>query len=84
MEQGEKVGIIGTSENLDKYSADVVKCIGSRQDEEAIARNLYRLLREFDDEGVTQIYSECFKDDGLGMAVMNRLLKAAGHKVVEI
>ena len=84
MEQGEKVGIIGTSENLDKYSADVVKCIGSRQDEEAIARNLYRLLREFDDEGVTKIYSECFKDDGLGMAVMNRLLKAAGHKVVEI
>ena len=84
MEQGEKVGIIATSENLDKYSADVVKCIGSRQDEEAIARNLYRLLREFDDEGVTRIYSECFKDDGLGMAVMNRLLKAAGHKVVEI
>lgn len=82
--QGEKTGIIATLENLDKYSADVVKCIGSRQDEEAIARNLYKFLREFDDEEVERIYSESFDADGLGMAVMNRLLKAAGHKVVEV
>ena len=57
-------------------------CVGSRADEDSIARHLYTILREFDDESVTRIYSECFTTDGFGQAIMNRLLKAAGHKVV--
>ena len=55
---------------------------GSRQDEEAIAKNLYRILREFDDEKVEVIFSESFSGTGMGQAIMNRLLKAAGHKVI--
>lgn len=81
---GEKTGIIGTSDVLDRYCADVVKCVGSREEEETIARNLFTVLREFDDEGVTKIYSESFESQGLGQAIMNRLLKAAGHKVVRL
>lgn len=81
---GEKTGVIGTSEVLDQYRADVVKCIGSRKDEEEIARNLFSVLREFDDEKVTSIYSESFPVRGLGQAIMNRLLKAAGHRVVRL
>jgi L-threonylcarbamoyladenylate synthase len=42
------------------------------------------VLREFDDENVTKIFSESFDTDGLGQAIMNRLLKAAGHKVVKV
>ena len=84
MAAGEKVGVIATEEMLEQYRADVVKCVGSRSDEDSIARNLYTLLREFDDEGVTRIYSESFETDGLGQAIMNRLLKAAGHKVIDI
>lgn len=80
--QGHKVGIIGTDEALTQYRADVVCSLGSRQDEESIARHLYSILREFDDEQVTRIYSECFETTGLGQAIMNRLLKAAGHKLV--
>ncbi|MDE6518069.1 MAG: threonylcarbamoyl-AMP synthase [Acetatifactor sp.] len=80
--QGHKVGIIGTDEALTQYQADVVCSLGSRQDEESIARHLYSILREFDDEQVTRIYSECFETTGLGQAIMNRLLKAAGHKLV--
>lgn len=79
---GKKVGVIGSCETLQEYVADVVKNIGSRQEEEAIARNLYRILREFDDEKVDVIFSESFQGDGMGQAIMNRLLKAAGHKVV--
>lgn len=81
---GECVGIIGTEENLTSYHADVIKSVGSRDDEESIARNLYTILREFDDEEVSRIYSEGFDTDGFGQAIMNRLLKAAGHKVVTV
>lgn len=81
---GEKTGIIGTSRFLGNYHADVVKCVGSREEEESIARNLFAVLREFDDEGVTKIYSESFDSQGLGQAIMNRLLKASGHKVIKL
>lgn len=81
---GERTGIIGTSGSMESYHADIVKCVGSREDEESIARNLYTVLREFDDEQVTKIYSESFDAQGLGQAIMNRLLKAAGHRVVRL
>lgn len=83
-EQGEKTGIICTTESSLRYSADAVKCVGSRRDEESVARNLFSALREFDDEGVTKIYTESFETAGLGQAIMNRLLKAAGHRVVQV
>lgn len=81
---GVKTGIIGTEEMLSEYCADVVKSVGSRKDEDSIARHLYSILREFDDEGVMQIYSEGFQTSGFGQAIMNRLLKAAGHKVINL
>lgn len=81
---GEKVGIIATQELLNGYRAGVVKCIGSRTDEASIARRLYAILREFDDENVTRIYSEAFSTEGFGQAIMNRLLKAAGHHVIDL
>lgn len=84
MAAGEKTGVIGTEENLAGYRADVIKSVGSRVDEEAIAHNLYAILREFDDEAVTRIYSEGFSAEGLGQAIMNRLLKAAGHRVINL
>jgi L-threonylcarbamoyladenylate synthase len=81
---GEKTGVIGTQEMLDRYRAQVVKSVGSRSDEQSIGRHLYTILREFDDEKVTRIYSEAFEVQGFGQAIMNRLLKAAGHKVVDL
>lgn len=81
---GKKVGIIGSEEFLAEYQADSVKSAGSRDDEQAIAHNLYRILREFDDENVEVIYSESFDNGGMGQAIMNRLLKAAGHNVTEV
>ena len=81
---GEKTGVIGTQEMLQKYHAQVVKSVGSRQDTLSIGKHLYTILREFDEEGVTKIYSEAFETQGFGQAVMNRLLKAAGHNVVDL
>ena len=45
---------------------------------------MYRILREFDGEEVDLIYSEAFTENGIGQAVMNRLLKAAGHRMEEV
>jgi len=45
---GERVGIIATEETYMNYSATVVQNIGSRDDEEKIAKRLYAVLREFD------------------------------------
>ena len=62
----------------------VVKSIGSREEEEEIARHLYGVLRDFDSEGVDVIYSEAFYTPKMGQAIMNRLLKAAGHKIIHV
>lgn len=79
-----KVGIIATDESRDKYPLGNVKCIGSRENEETIAKHLYQVLREFDEEKVDVIYSESFDATGIGAAIMNRLLKAAGHHILRI
>ena len=82
--QGYKVGIIGTEESRDRYRQGIVKSIGTREDEATIASHLYAILREFDHEEVDYIYSESFARGGIGNAIMNRLLKAAGHHVINI
>ncbi len=77
--KGHPVGIIATSETLPFYNHGIVKNIGTRENEKSIARNLYGVLREFDEENVDTIYSESFAVQGMGTAIMNRLEKAAGH-----
>lgn len=82
--QGYRTGIIATEETVNRYSGSNIKCIGTRQDESTVAANLYGILREFDADGTDFIYSESFDTEGIGSAVMNRLLKAAGHRIIEI
>lgn len=83
-ENFKRCGIICTNEQKFAYNCDIIKTVGDRGDEEAIAHNLYRVLREFDEANVDYIFSECF-DEGLkGLAIMNRLLKAAGYKVINV
>lgn len=83
-EQGKRVGIIGTEETASQYPQGIVKSIGTRQDESTIANHLFAILREFDEEQVDIIYSESFSVGGIGNAIMNRLLKAAGHQVIHV
>ena len=80
---GLKVGIIATSETEEFYTNGIVKNIGTRNNENSIAKNLYGVLREFDEEDVSYIYSESFSAEGIGDAIMNRLNKAAGHHVIQ-
>lgn len=83
-QQNVKTGVIATDETKNLYCADVVKSAGSRADENAIAQQLYAFLRDFDEEQVAFIFTESFATDGVGQAIMNRLLKAAGHKIIHL
>ena len=84
LERGGLPGIIATDETMDRYPAGVVKSIGSREDELSISRHLYSVLREFDELNVSVIYSEAFDTPNLGQAIMNRLIKAAGHQIIKV
>lgn len=79
---GKKVGVIAAEETKASYRADYVAGVGARADEESIARGLYQILRELDRQEVDVIYSECFDTPRMGGAIMNRLRKAAGYRVV--
>lgn len=83
-QKGERTGVIGTSEMIEKYNADSVKNAGRRDDMLSVASQLYTFLREFDDENIAYMYSESFNSTGVGQAIMNRLLKAAGHKCIKL
>lgn len=82
--RGEQIGIICTEETYSCYPRGIVKSTGQREKEESIALHLYEVLREFDKCQVTAIYSESFNTPRMGQAIMNRLLKAAGHKKIYV
>ena len=84
IEAGCKVGVICTDESRHCYTDGAVRSIGERKSQASVAHNLYALLREFDDLGVDYIFSESFPKDHLGQAIMNRLSKAAGYKIVKV
>jgi L-threonylcarbamoyladenylate synthase len=83
MADGKKVGILATDESIMTYDGDVLRSLGSRNNLAEVARNLFRLLREFDEEKVDIIIAEGVPPKGLGLAVMNRLRRAASFNIVK-
>ena len=83
-ENGKKVAVIATEETKNAYHADVILSIGARDDEDSIAKHMYKILRECDELDVELIYSESYKTPRIGQAIMNRLLKAAAHQVISL
>ena len=82
--KGCRVGVLATDETAAKYNIGVVKSLGSRFNLDAVAQNLFKLLREFDTEDVDVIVAEGVPQEGLGLAVMNRLRKASGYDIVKV
>lgn len=82
--EGKKVGILSTEQTAERYKASLVIPVGDRNFPETIASNLFKSLRKFDEAGVDIILAEAVKSEGIGLAVMNRLKKAAGHNVVRV
>lgn len=78
--QGFKVGIMAKEENQNKYNGFEVKVIGKGTELEMCATNLFSTLRSFDKEGFEIIIAEGLEEQGLGLAIMERLRKAAAPK----
>lgn len=79
--EGKRVGILCAEETKGAYPQGEVIAIGTRGDEESIARSLYAALRRFDELETDCIFSESFDTPRLGEAIMNRLRKAAGGRI---
>ncbi|WP_421382096.1 L-threonylcarbamoyladenylate synthase [Bacillus salacetis] len=80
---GMKVGVLTTEENKDFYNADKILVCGSRSDLSTVAHSLYDVLRSFNGSDVEIIFSETFPNEGVGVAIMNRLQKAAGYNYIK-
>jgi L-threonylcarbamoyladenylate synthase len=80
--EGKRVGVLTTMENKSFYRAGAVLVCGTRNDLSTVATHLYEVLRSFNENHVDVILSESFPQEGVGQAVMNRLMKAAGHRVI--
>ena len=93
LDTGHSVGILTSDELAETYAGLKTGCdngslyirdIGSRENEEEIAAGLFDALRYFDEVKADHIYAESFVEGGLGQAIMNRLMKAAGYHIIEV
>lgn len=83
---GEVTGLLLFEEHKSLYPAAPAACVlslGSLSSPEEGARSLYAALRRFDEAGATYILAEACPYTGLGAAIMNRLMKAAGGSVID-
>ncbi|WP_353093707.1 L-threonylcarbamoyladenylate synthase [Tissierella praeacuta] len=81
---GKRVGVICTEETKKFYKDGLIISIGSRQNKETIAHNLFNTLRSFDEKNVDIILAEGVELSDLGIAIMNRMMKAAAGKVINV
>lgn len=77
-------GVICFTEYAHKFSAHPTQILGAFSDKDEQARRVFDALRAFDSVDVTEIYAQCPDTAGLGLAVSNRLKKAAGFQIVEV
>jgi len=83
-EENERVGVITTGEHADAFDTPYVFNIGESADEAAIASNLYIALRTMDQLKIDHIYSFSFHKGRYKEAIMNRLYKAANHRIIRV
>ncbi|NLK86387.1 MAG: threonylcarbamoyl-AMP synthase [Clostridiaceae bacterium] len=87
--EGTSIGILNTDETASFYEPSLhtyckIISLGSRENPETLASNLFRCLRDFDEKAVEMIMAEAPDENGIGQAVMNRLLKAAGGNIIKL
>ena len=81
-EKGIKTGLICMSDIAEKVKADEIIDLGDTY--EKVGANLFDALIQMDERKIDVVYSESFSTDGVGQAIMNRLLKSAAYKIIEV
>ena len=84
MALGCRVAVIATEETKGYYQCELIRSIGSRENDGSIAAGLYDILREMDHLKAEFIFAESFETDRLGKAIMNRMLKAAAYHLIQV
>ncbi len=82
--RGLSVGILATEQTRDMYDSGEIISLGDRDKPETLASNLFTALREFDRRHVDIILAEAVKNEEIGLAVMNRMSKAAGGNIIKV
>ena len=81
--EGKRCCVLCFTEHLEALKACTPHDLGSMSDEREIARRLFDILRGLDDENMDVIYSEVVPPEGMGLAVMNRLGRAAAFRKIQ-
>lgn len=84
LNKGYKVGVMATDETMDRYVGGEIISMGTRSNRETIAHNLFKVLRDFDELDVDIILGEGVPKSGIGIAIMNRLMKAASGNIFTV
>ena len=79
----DQAGVICFDEYAPLYAGHIIHRLGPAADKPAQARHVFDALRTYDGTDVTEIFAQCPDDGGLGLAVANRLKKAAGFHLVD-
>ncbi|MBE6062254.1 MAG: threonylcarbamoyl-AMP synthase [Clostridium butyricum] len=83
-EKHKKVCILTVEEHKDEYLEGNIIVLGSILDLSTVAKNLFEALRQCDDIGAELILAEGYEEKGVGVAIMNRLNKAAGFDIINV
>lgn len=75
--------ILGFENEKDSYPLPVVT-YGTGDDPLSQSRRLFDALRELDDKGAVNVFARCPDAEGVGLAVLNRLLRAAAFKHIKL
>lgn len=84
IEKGKRVCILTVEENVKEYKEGTSIVLGSIENLSTVAKSLFETLRKCDDLGADLIFAEAYEEKGVGMAIMNRLNKAAGFDIIEV
>ena len=85
--KGKKVILLTLSEDSKAYANEDVEAVlemGSRQKLEEVSSRIFTLLRKVDDYHADLVLIEGVTKDGLGLAIMNRLLRSCEYDYTEI
>ena len=83
-EQKENCAVLCYDEELSSLDASLTISIGAKDDLNAQAKKLFTSLREADKLGAKKIYAHLPQLDGLGLALYNRMIRAAAHTIKKV
>lgn len=84
MKKYAKVLVISSNENALKYNCENIIKMGSKNNLEEISKNIFKILRQVDNYNVNKVIIEGVEKEGLGLAIMNRLIRACEYNFIEI